>query len=105
MSDLVSRSDRTLEGEALVKAVSPNIEGVGERIFEAPDGSSFAMPVAELVEEKTKARVLLTRWRFTPDEREAIGAGIDLYLIHGAGLNKMQPVVPCIGEPKGIKLP
>ena len=89
-----------------MRAISPNIEGVEESIFEAPDGSSYAIPVAVLKDQKSGHRVLLTRWTLDDEEREQVGThGADIYFCQIAGTDAMQPIMPTIGEPRGIELP
>jgi hypothetical protein len=68
-----------------MRAVSPDIPGCHEQVIAEDQPEYMPIPVAILPHDL--GRNLLTRWRFTPEERAAIAAGADLYVgqLNGGG--------------------
>jgi hypothetical protein len=63
-----------------VRPISPDT-GAPERVIAEEQEEYLPLPVAYYtVDQMPGARMLLTRWTFTPEERLAIAEGADLYI-------------------------
>lgn len=61
-----------------------------------PAGDLPPLPAARY-EDPALGPVLLTRWTFTPAERQRIAAGEDLYLVVATGDQPLQPLALQVG--------
>lgn len=80
------------------RSVSPSIDGLDE-ITVAENQLEYKTLIASPVEFQGGGRGLVSRWRFSDEERALIAAGEDLYFLQMTGGRPMQPVEFNVGRP------
>lgn len=75
-----------------------------EEITVAEDQLDYKPLVAAFYKNPDGVPILLTRWRFTEDERRQLAAGEDLYLGVLTFGQPLQPLIPGVG-PGGWLIP
>lgn len=82
-----------------MRTVAPRIAGFPE-ITVAEDQHEYLSLTATPIEYADGSRAVLTRWRLSPEEVEAIGRGSDIYVeLLGA---QMQPIRITVGAPEHL---
>lgn len=74
-----------------------------EEVTYAKDQPEYR-PLPSLRDPRDPQGRILTRWTFTPEEREAIAAGADLYLQVLTFRQSLMPLLPIVGECAAVEL-
>lgn len=85
-----------------MQAVQPGVPGYEEHVLAREQTEYVALPA--VFTEVESIPCVVTRWRFTPEERAAIASGADLWhesLIFGERAQPIRMSVTCPLEPIG----
>ena len=81
-----------------MRSISPRIDGCDE-VTVAEEQLEYKALTAAQIRYTDGSRGLMTRWRLTPEEREAIANGADLYLGILTMGKPLQPISLEVGRP------
>jgi hypothetical protein len=82
-----------------MRTISPNLEGIEEITIAEEQQEYKTLVAAALYDTTLSSSVIVLRWKLTPEERQKLIAGEDLWTTHLAFGNPFQPLTADVGKP------
>lgn len=79
--------------------ISPNLEGIEETNIAQDQEEYMEIRAGLTYDNNTNSPVVILRWRLTPEEKQKLIDGEDLWTCHLTFGNSFQPLITSIGKP------